>query len=64
MAIAAENNEGMMLSAGKSMMVYGKVDEPEQMYKRINKLSSSEIIEVANEILSPDKLSLLIYQSK
>jgi predicted Zn-dependent peptidase len=64
LAIAAENNEGMMLSAGKSMMVYGKVDDPEQMYKRINKLSASEIINVANEILAPDNLSLLIYQSK
>jgi predicted Zn-dependent peptidase len=64
LAIAAENNEGMMLSAGKSMMVYGKVDEPKHMYKRINKLSSSEIIEVANEILAPENLSLLIYQSQ
>jgi predicted Zn-dependent peptidase len=63
LAIAAENNEGMMLSAGKSMMVYGKVDKPEQMYKRINKLSASEIIDVANEILAPENLSLLIYQS-
>jgi len=64
LAIAAENNEGMMLGAGKSMMVYGKVDPPELMYNRINKLSASEIMEVANEILAPDNLSLLIYQSK
>ena len=64
LAIAAENNEGMMLGAGKSMMVYGKVDPPEFMYNRINKLSASEIMEVANEILAPDNLSLLIYQSK
>jgi len=64
LAIAAENNEGMMLGAGKSMMVYGKVDPPELMYIKIDKLSASEIMEVANEILAPDNLSLLIYQSK
>jgi len=63
LAIAAENNEGMMLSAGKSLMVYGKVDPPEVMYRRIEQLSASEIMEIANEILAPEGLSLLVYQS-
>ena len=62
LAIAAENHEGMMLSAAKSLMIYGKVDPPEVMYNRINQITDTEILEIANDILSPGNLSVLVYQ--
>lgn len=62
LAIAAENHESMMLSAAKSLMTYGKVDAPEVIYNRINQITSMEILDIANDILSPGNLSVLVYQ--
>jgi predicted Zn-dependent peptidase len=60
-AISAENNENQMLSIGKSLLVYNKVDSLESILNKIEAISPQQIIEVANEILHPDKLSELTF---
>lgn len=62
MTIAMENKESLMLSLGKSFLFYNKVDSLEKVYKKIDSISSDDIIEISNEILNPDKLSTLIYK--
>jgi len=62
LAIAAESNENLMLSVAKSYMVYNTSDNLEIIYSQIENLTSSEIIEIANEVLNPDRLSTLIYK--
>lgn len=62
LAIASDSSENLMLSAAKSYMVYNTNDNIEEIYSQIENLSSSTIIEIANEILTPNKLSTLIYK--
>jgi len=58
--ISMESNESNMLSAGKSLLVYNKVDSTSDLIKRIDKLTLSDVVEVAQEIYG-GPLSSLIY---
>lgn len=60
-AISAENNENQMLSIGKSLLVYNRVDSLETILNKIEAITTEQLLEVANEILHPDKLSVLTY---
>ncbi|MDG5799127.1 pitrilysin family protein [Marinilabiliaceae bacterium ANBcel2] len=61
-AIANENKENLMLSIGKSYMLYNRVDTLEDICKKIDRITAADILEVANKVLNPDDLSYLIYQ--
>jgi predicted Zn-dependent peptidase len=60
-AISMENNETMMLSMAKSYLVYNKIDDLKEIERKIEAVSSGEIIEIANEVLREDRLSSLTY---
>lgn len=62
MAISSENNENLMLSIGKSLLLYNKVDTLEEVIKKVNALTAENLIETANEIFDPHKLTTLIYK--
>ncbi|NVO09175.1 MAG: insulinase family protein [Bacteroidales bacterium] len=62
LAIASDSNENLMLSVAKSYMVYNTADNLEIIYSQIEALSSSDLMEIANEVLHPNKLSTLIYR--
>jgi predicted Zn-dependent peptidase len=64
LAISLESNLSRMLSAGKSVLHLGKVDPVANIISRIEKISSEDLIEVANDIFNPSELSSLIYKSK
>ena len=57
-----ENHESLMLSLGKSLLVFNKIDTLEEICQKIDKIDSSQIITIANEIFEPSKLSTLIYK--
>lgn len=61
-AIASENNESLMLNMGKSIQVFGRMEEISEIYKQIDNISSGQLIEIANEILHPQHLSTLIFK--
>ncbi len=60
-AISGENNENQMLSIGKSLLVYNKVDSLETIAKKIEAISSEEILDVANTIFGQDNISILTF---
>ncbi len=60
MTIATENNEGYMLGIGRSLLVHNQIDTLEEAYKKINAVTASQIMDVANEIFTNN--SILIYQ--
>ena len=60
-AMSAENNENQMLSLGKSLLWFEKIESLEEIRGKIEHISSSELMEISNEILAPDKLSYLIF---
>ncbi len=57
-----ENHESLMLSLGKSLLIFNKIDTIEEICKKIDKITASELMETANEIFEPSKLSTLIYK--
>lgn len=57
-----ENYENLMLSLGKSLLVFNRIDTPEEIYNKIDVLSASELLEISNEIFDPGLLSTLIYK--
>ena len=59
-AITSENNEGYMLSAGKSYLVFGDVDSIESAAQKINGITGSQIMEVANDVFND--MSMLMYK--
>jgi predicted Zn-dependent peptidase len=56
-----ENHESLMLSLGKSLQVFGRIDTIEDICRKIDNVTASEILETANDILEPTRLSTLIY---
>lgn len=62
LAIAGENREDLMLTIGKSYLFYNKVDPMPVVFEKIEAITSDQLIEVANEILNPERMSRLIYK--
>jgi predicted Zn-dependent peptidase len=61
-AISAENKENLLFTLGKSYLLFDKYDDLPEVNRQINAISSSQLMEVANETLNPDQLSLLTYK--
>jgi predicted Zn-dependent peptidase len=57
-----ENHESLMLSLGKSLVIFDKIDSIEDLCKQIDRVTASELLETANDIFEPNKMSTLIYK--
>jgi len=57
-----ENHESLMLSLGKSLLVFNKIERIEVTYKKIDAITASELLDTANNIFEPAQLSTLIYK--
>ena len=57
-----ENHESLMLSLGKSLLVFNRIDPIEEICRKIDMVTTSELLETANEIFEPAQLSTLIYK--
>lgn len=62
LAIAGENREDLMLTIGKSYLFYNKVDPMSVVFEKIEAITADQLLEVANEILNPERMSRLIYR--
>ena len=62
LAIAQENKAGLMLNNAKSLLNYNKPVNITEVFRKIDAITSSEILDVANQILDNSKLSSLLYQ--
>jgi predicted Zn-dependent peptidase len=61
LAISGENNEHFMLTMGKNILVYDRVDSLEEIAMKIEAVTTSDILGSANEILDQNNLSVLQY---
>jgi predicted Zn-dependent peptidase len=57
-----ENHESLMLSLGKSMLVFNRIDTIEEIYNKIDSVTSAQLLNISNEIFEPTQLSTLIYK--
>ena len=61
-AISSENRENSAINLGKAILLYDKIDSLEEVNEKINSLTASDLMEVANEILDYQKLSTLVFE--
>ncbi len=61
LAMSEENNAGLMLAMGKSMLDKGYIDSLENIFDKIRKVSASDLQEVAQEMFDEHTLSCLTY---
>jgi predicted Zn-dependent peptidase len=64
LAMAAENNVGMMLSIGKSLLDLEKINSIDDTFKEIQAVSATELQDLAKEELDIDAMSTLTYLPK
>jgi len=62
LAMSEENNAAMMQVMGKSLLDLNCLEELNTIFDKINELSASDIMAIANEMLVPDDFSTLIYK--
>lgn len=60
-AMSSDNKENLLFTIGKSFLLFDKFDSLEIVNKKIQDISAERLLEVANEVLAPEKLSQLIY---
>ncbi len=59
--MSTENGESQMLSSGRSVILYGLVDDIDLIVKKIEAVTAAEMLEAANLVVAPERLSQLIY---
>ncbi len=60
-AISQENKAGVMLNNAKSILNYNRPLNIMEVFRKLDEVSSSQIMEVANDVLDPANLSSLLY---
>lgn len=61
--IANESNLNYLMAAGKAYLYDNHLDGPDMIRKKIEAITAEQIMEVAQEIFEPEKLSMLIFQN-
>jgi predicted Zn-dependent peptidase len=61
-AISSENNENYMLSMGKSLMIFNKIESLDETGRKIEAITPRQLTDIANDVLDAGRLSYLIYQ--
>lgn len=57
-----ENHESLMLSLGKSLLFFDKIENIEDLCKKLDAVTATELLDTANDIFEPSKMSTLIYK--
>ena len=60
-ALAQENRSGLMLSIGKSLLHFDKVDSYEETYADVEEITSSDLQEAAQNVFASRNISSLAY---
>ena len=61
-SVARDNSESTALDLGKTFLHYGKYEEPDKVFRRIEALTAHDLWDVSNEMFAEDYLSTLIYE--
>ena len=63
-ALSQDSGPAMMTGLAKSFLLYNKVQPLDDFFKSIEKISSNDLLRVANQFIKPDLLSRLVYLDK
>ncbi len=62
LGVSSDNKESLFLGLGKSYLHHNRYDSLEEIFQKIEKVTASQLLEVANELFSEDQLSSLVYE--
>lgn len=62
LAMAQENNSGQMMALGKSYLMFDKVETFDEIRQRVDAVTPTDIMEVANQFLDRNQMGLLVYK--
>lgn len=62
LARAYENHESLMLSLGKSLLVFNRIDSLGETFRKIDAVMATELTEIAENIFDESALSMLIFR--
>jgi len=60
--VASDNKESRFLNLGKSFLYSDHCDTLPEIFSEIEKITASQILDIANELLQPDRLFMLVYE--
>ncbi len=61
LAMAEESTSGLMSLLGRSLLDLGRVESIEEVFAQIRRITTKELLEIANEVLAEDGLSGLMF---
>jgi len=59
MALAQESNGNLMTALGKSLLTFNRVDRFDEMVAKIDAVTPSQLLEVANRVYDPQQITEL-----
>jgi predicted Zn-dependent peptidase len=62
LARAYENHESLMLSLGKSLLIFDRIDTMETIFHKIDAVTAIELTDIASTVFEEASLSTLIYR--
>jgi len=60
-ALSEENRIGLIISMAKSLVDHNKIDSLEQVFAKINRVTTTEIAQIADEVLEPEQLNIFTF---
>ncbi len=63
-ALSLDGNSGLMLGLGKSLLMFNEIDTITAIYAEIDKLTASELLEIANMYFVDSSMNQLIFDLK
>ena len=63
-ALNMDSNVNLMLNLGKSMLVYDKAFEINEIHQEIDCITSADLKKIANDYLNPSNCSTLTFDLK
>lgn len=64
MALAQDSGGAIMFNLGKSLHLFDRIDTMEEVFKRLDEITSEQILQAANETFNMDKMNILAYIPK
>lgn len=61
-ALGMENNSGLMLNFGKSLLMFNQIDTVEQVHEAIDEITSQDLQQMAQEFFDTSNLSQLVFE--
>ncbi len=61
-ALGEDNRMGLIIAMAKNLIDYNRSDSLEEVFERVNRVTSAQLLEIANEILDPSAISMLIFE--